>query len=237
MKSKTELVEALKNIKNEIGSVTDFDLNKTKSYIFDLSECNEELDKLNLDYTFLFSKYIFNKLKENSARYGIGKYNEDRIIYKRSNLFDRNDNNGARTIHLGIDVWVDPGTKIFAPLDARVHSYHNNVGFGDYGPTIILEHQVKDINFYTLYGHLSLDSLDGIKENKVIKKGEEIARIGNEKVNGSWPAHLHFQIIRDMEDKKGDFYGVTSHLEREKYLDLCPDPNLILKIDKLKATK
>jgi hypothetical protein len=40
-----------------------------------------------------------------------------------------------------------------AALDGRVHSFQNNDSLGNYGPTIILEHQVEDLTFYTLYGH------------------------------------------------------------------------------------
>jgi murein DD-endopeptidase MepM/ murein hydrolase activator NlpD len=52
-----------------------------------------------------------------------------------------------------------------AVLAARwfVHSFNYNTGLGDYGPTIILEHKIEDHKFYTLYGHLSLESIDGIE--------------------------------------------------------------------------
>ena len=63
--------------------------------------------------------------------------------------------------------------------------------------------------------------------------GEQIAKIGNYPINGNWPPHLHFQLITDMQGKKGDFYGVSSLEDRNHYLEICPDPNLILNIRSL----
>jgi hypothetical protein len=41
---------------------------------------------------------------------------------------------------------------------------------------------------------------------------------------------LHFQIINDMQGKKGDYPGVSSKKELAFYKKNCPDPNLLLKI-------
>ena len=225
-------LEKLKNIiTDNTASIVPFDLNKKNLVILDLSEANEELHQFNLLETDQFTKYIFNKLEQNNTPVGIGKYNEDRIVYK-SLLF--NSDQGPRSIHIGIDIWAEAGTKIFSPLDAKVHSFKNNSAYLDYGPTIILEHSINEIAFYTLYGHLSVDSITNLKEGQIIKIGEEIARMGEATVNGTWPPHLHFQIITDMNGKKGDFPGVVSPSKREKYLEICPDPNLILRIESLK---
>jgi len=80
---------------------------------------------------------------------------------------------------LGIDITAIAGTEIFAPLEGSVHSFQNNSSFGDYGPTIILEHNLDGEIFYTLYGHLSLNSLDELSEGKEIKKGQKIAELGD----------------------------------------------------------
>jgi len=169
-------------------------------------------------------------MAKNNCRLGIGRYAEDRVIYRRSQLFTEGE---ARSLHLGIDLWLRPGEIIFAPLDAVVHSYQNNAGFGDYGPTIILEHVLDGVNFYTLYGHLSMESLTDLNIGKTIKKGDKIATVGTYEVNGNWPAHVHFEIISDLLGKSGDFPGVAKPSERENYLELCLDPNLLLNIPKL----
>jgi murein DD-endopeptidase MepM/ murein hydrolase activator NlpD len=43
-----------------------------------------------------------------------------------------------RNIHIGLDLWIKAGTPILSALDGKIHSFIS-AGFGDYGPTIILE--------------------------------------------------------------------------------------------------
>ena len=197
----------------------------------DFTANNKDLESLNLEDTAQFSEYVFDKIAATGAEIGVGGYMEHRVIYRRSEHFSTQTE--PRCIHLGIDLWVEAETPIYAPYDAKVHSFQYNDNFGDYGPTIILEHS-QSFNFtsyktlYTLYGHLSLDSLNGLFEGKVIKKGEKIAKIGNFPINGDWPPHLHFQVMTDMMGMKGDFAGVCTLFEKEKYQQICLDPNLIL---------
>jgi len=125
------------------------------------------------------------------------------------------------------------GTPLYAPLDGFVHSFKDNNVFGDYGPTIIVEYILDNVKFYTLFGHLSRESLVGMYEGKKIRKGEQLASVGNFPINGDWPPHVHFQLIVDMGDKKGDFFGVSSLSQKEYYSILCPDPNLVLRMSQL----
>jgi peptidoglycan LD-endopeptidase LytH len=217
------LEKILKKNKNLFRNV--ISTQQGKSYTTDLSKNNPEMKKIDCGKVATFSRYIFDKLEKQGSEFGIGKYNEDRVIYDHSNVFDGQE---KRTIHLGIDLWVQPKTNVYAPLDAVVHSFNNNAANGDYGPTIILEHKLNDTIFHTLYGHLSLDSLENIYEGMTVKAGTTFARVGNYPINGNWPPHLHFQIIKNILGKKGDFPGVCGDKDRAYFLDLCPDPNLIL---------
>lgn len=217
--------------------VVKFNPAKEKLVQFDFKENNEALQKTDLSTTENFCKYINALLQNADAKFGIGGYNELRNFYSRSSLFDNNINNDLgdleepRRLHLGIDIWGKEGTEIFAPLDGIVHSFAFNDNFGDYGATIILSHQFGDISFFTLYGHLSLDGLQNLKEGDNIKTGQQFAHFGKPEENGHWPPHLHFQVIHDIENCKGDYPGVCKFSEREKYLANCPDPDLILKMN------
>ena len=205
-----------------------FDLKTAKFEVFDFSKKNKYLFKnsnYKLDDLYI---YIDKMMNQNDITFAIGKYNEDRIIYRHSGLFDADED--QRRIHLGIDVFASEGTKCFAPLKGSIHSYNNNSNLGDYGPTIILEHNYENIIFHTLYGHLSIDSLDKIHRNQEIKQGQFLSTIGNPNENGNWPPHLHFQIIDNIGDHEGDYPGVCSINERNYCLSNCPDPNLLLKI-------
>lgn len=225
-----QLIDTLKKYSGSYASVTPFDLNKDHPFVFDFTSQNEELKQIDLNNEQAFNQYIFDQLKAHQTSVGIGKYNEDRLIYKRSDVFAGKK---VRSIHLGIDIWAEAGTPVFAPLDAKIHSFKNNNAHGDYGPTIILTHNLDGIEFYTLYGHLSIQSIGNKLIGQEIKKGEEFGALGDYSVNVHWPPHLHFQIISDMEDNFGDFPGVAANSDKKKYLDLCPDPNLILEMKNL----
>ncbi len=236
------MINSLENVllkyQSTFGRVVDFNAATDKLFHFDFTAANKELtDDLTTD-TQKFSAYVNNKLQSNNCKYGIGGYNEDRILYKHSNHFKVSESSkvsplggdleGARSIHLGIDIWANAGTKVFVPIGGIVHSFAFNNNFGDYGATIILQHQLDTINFHTLYGHLSLKDLVSLQQGKYISRGELLGHLGEPKENGDWPPHLHFQIIQDMRLQLGDYPGVCSISEREKYLHNCPDANLIL---------
>ncbi len=155
----------------------------------------------------------------------LGGYGEERNIYSKASLFSQDD----RCMHLGVDITLKPNTPIYAPLNARIHSFQNNDKPFDYGPTIILEHDLdENTQFYTLYGHLSTISLENLTVGQVINQGQLVGYIGNKSENGGWNPHLHFQIISDMENMKGDYPGVASKRDAVAMLHKCPDPQFIL---------
>lgn len=195
----------------------------------DLSASNEELNQINITDSFEFEAYIENLLAQNNAKVAYGGYNEIRNLYKRSTFFN-NPNVEERNIHIGLDLWIKAGTPVLAALDGKVHSFQFNNNLGDYGPTIILEHSIENHIFYTLYGHLSLDSIAYLTVGDFFAKGQQLATLGDNSVNGDYAPHLHFQIIKDIEDKSGDYPGVCSKNKLAYYLENCPDPNLLLKI-------
>ena len=119
---------------------------------------------------------------------------------------------------------------MLAVLEGEVHSFKDNANFGDYGPTVILKHDFDDEIFYSLYGHLSRKSLEKIEVGQQVKAQEKIAELGAAEENGDYAPHLHFQIIKDLQQNKGDYPGVASKKDLDFYLENCPDPNLLLKI-------
>ena len=193
----------------------------------DFTANNPELATIDLVDTAKFSEYIFDKIYSGGAKMGIGGYMENRVIYRRSEHFSTTDE-VQRNIHLGIDLWAEAGTPVFAPLAGRVHSFKNNANFGDYGPTIILEHIYEGKPLYTLYGHLSLESLDGLYKGKPILAGGKIAEIGDYPINGDWPPHLHFQVMTDLLGMHGDFPGVCAAEDKEKFEKICLNPDFLL---------
>ena len=214
----------------DIQPVVAFNPQQDKLLAMDFAEQNKALTTALIADTSKFSQYINETLDAANALYGIGGYNEHRTVYARSRVFDGAVEEEARCVHLGVDIWGQAGTEVSAPLDATVHSFAFNEAYGDYGATIILMHHIAGASFYSLYGHLALKDLDNLTEGKFIHAGEVFAHFGEPAENGHWPPHLHFQLILDMETKKGDYPGVCSLLHRQKYLNNCPDPDALLNL-------
>lgn len=215
--------------KAPIGPVIKADLNKD-THVFDLSKNNTELLSVDTQNPEEYLAWKEKILRVNKATIGLGRYDEDRCVY-RSALFQGNE---PRSIHIGIDINTDERTEILCPIDGEIHSFKDNDNKGDYGPTIVLKHRIGGIAFHTLFGHLSRDSLYGLYIGKKTPRGSKIGFIGGMHENGGWGPHVHFQIIIDMEGKEGDYPGVCRPSERQRYMENCPDPNIILRIDKLK---
>ncbi|MBX7213414.1 MAG: aminotransferase class III-fold pyridoxal phosphate-dependent enzyme [Thermoflexales bacterium] len=182
-----------------------------------------------------FTERIWKRMKAAGAVAAIGGYDHARPVYGSEAFRHRgNDRHEWRTVHIGLDVFMDAGTPVYAPFDGVVHSFANNPDVFDYGPCIVLEHHVRDeagpFTFFTLYGHLSMPSLDGLYDGRPFRKGDQIATLGNFPINGNWPPHLHFQIILDMLGKRGDYFGSCLPSQRAIWLSVCPNPNLVAQV-------
>ncbi len=221
--------EILNSISETSLQVIDTNLPITDYVPISISTKNKDLASFDVSSSEDWSIYLKNLLRSKDARVAYGGYIEQRDIYKRSSYFNTTNEN-ERNIHLGIDLWCDAGTSVLAVLDGEVHSFKNNLNHGDYGPTIILKHKINEIEFYSLYGHLSIASIQNIKVGQKVKQEEVIGFLGTNEVNGDYAPHLHFQLIVDIEDYYGDYPGVCSKNNVEFYKQNCPNPNLLLKL-------
>jgi murein DD-endopeptidase MepM/ murein hydrolase activator NlpD len=226
MSASVQLASFVKTHPYTISHLVDLDPGVDKLYQFDLTIGNKELDAATIADTEKFGQWVNEKLTANNCKYGIGGYMENRNIYAHSPLFNSGD--VQRRHHLGIDIWGKAGMPIYSPLKGRVHSFKDNNNFGDYGPTIILEHDLDGLKLYSLFGHLNRQSLEKLSVGQAVEAGEQIASLGEIDENGHWPPHLHFQLMFDIEGKQGDYPGVCSLDEKEKYRKNIPDPQLIL---------
>ena len=225
----SQLSAILERHRADFHPVVPFDAARDRLYAFDFTEHNTQLSSDEIASTERFAAWINRTLRQQDARYGIGGYGEHRTLYARSRHFDQGEE--ARRLHLGIDIWGPSGTKVMAPLPGIVHSFAFNNNDSDYGATLLLTHQLDGVGFHTLYGHLSLNSIKNLYEGQRISAGEVIAEFGMRFENGNWPPHLHFQLIADIRDWKGDYPGVCRFSERQQWLDNGPDPDLILQLN------
>jgi len=161
------------------------------------------------------NKYIYD------GRIRYGGYGEHRSLYRRSESYGGEE---PRCIHLGIDIWAVAGTKVFAPSEGIITSAHNNAGYGDYGPTLILSLRTKSGLLHCLYGHLSTDSIRRWTIGQRIEAGACLGEIGGSAANGNWPPHLHFQVIKDLPIGTYDYPGVCTKRNWPEFRAKCPDP-------------
>src|SRR5215831_1652470 len=185
----------LKDCGANAAPVLDQDLRTAPCHVFDLSVSNAFLgaDPQNAEMPAL-AEAIERKLKQVNSVVGIGRYDEPRLLYT-SPLFGQSSNptDERRTVHLGIDLFVPAGSPVYAPLDGTVHMVANNPAPLDYGPVVVLKHTMNDSEeFFTLYGHLSRETLNNVSAGQRGMKGQMVAKIGNGVENGGWPLHLHF---------------------------------------------
>lgn len=200
--------------------------------IIDLSFGSLDIEGFqNADNLSYYTKIIEEKSKTTDLV--VGRYAESRLMYVHDS-FEKAENEylSWRSVHIGIDLFIQPDTPIQAPISGEVYRVSIHDGYLDYGPTVILKHRIdKDTYFYTLYGHLMSSSIKNLRMGQVIKRGETFAKIGDVMENGSWTPHVHIQIILDLLNYESSFPGVCSTSEKSVWLSLCPDPNLILNLE------
>ncbi len=178
-----------------------------------------------------YSAALADRLVQAGADVAIGLYSEQRGVYTTDDFADGEAQGERRDVHLGIDLFAPADTPVHAPLAGRVLSVQNNAARLDYGPTVILQHQTDEGEaFYTLYGHLSLATLELVKAGQAIAAGDCIGWIGTYPDNGDWAPHLHFQVMTDCLGMTGNFPGVAAVSQLDVWQSVCPDPNLLLGI-------
>ncbi|MEK9613881.1 MAG: aminotransferase class III-fold pyridoxal phosphate-dependent enzyme, partial [Flavobacteriaceae bacterium] len=159
-----------------------------------------------------------------------GGYLEHRPLYT-SSAYDKIGNHGieSRCVHLGVDFWLPSQTAVFALWDGEIETVVEDRGDKTYGGLMIIKHKTDAFEFYSLYGHLSLDSIKKHKKGTRIPKGSKIAELGAPNENGNWAPHLHFQLMLTLMNFKDDFPGVAYSNQKSVWKSICPDPNLFFK--------
>lgn len=135
-----------------------------------------------------------------------------------------------RFIHLGLDVIVNLGTPLHAPLNALVEESGYESGEGNYGGYVLLKHESPYFEpFYSFYGHLCRNQLPAA--GKTLQAGEPFAQIGDFHENGNWFFHTHIQVITQKGLERGYISkGYCSAEDLMEINDLCPSPIPLFKV-------
>jgi murein DD-endopeptidase MepM/ murein hydrolase activator NlpD len=160
-----------------------------------------------------------------ASPYGIGRYDEDRRGMYDAALFRGPE--GARTVHMGIDIGAPLGTAVHAFFAGEIFLVGNNEAEGDYGYTVITRHVLGAAELYALHGHLSARSVEGKAPGRKLEAGEILGWLGDRHENGGWNPHLHFQLSLERPETC-DMPGVVTPAQRDRARALYPDPRLVL---------
>ena len=215
--------------KTQAASLFDIDLNRTGRFVLSLAK--DAPGMIFAGDPVGHWNWLEQEFRARDAAFAIGLYGEDRSVYKGPQ-FRSAASPEARSQHLGVDIFIAAGTRLYAPLAGTVLSVVDNDLPYDYGPTVILEHQAGDDGpkFWTLYGHLARATLTTVQAGQRVQAGQLIGFIGGHQVNGGWSPHLHFQIMTDRLGLSGEFPGVGQPSLWPIWSKIVPDPNLILRL-------
>ena len=219
--------------RGSFASILDVDLRTEPCVVLDLSigsalVSGDERENVEPKLT----RRVFDAIADAGVEIGVGRYDEPRLLYT-SSFFAGSGGplEERRMVHIGLDLFAHAGTPVYAPLDGEVHAFTDNHAPLDYGPLIILRHSTDEgAEFFTLYGHLSRESLAGLYPGKPIARGDRLATMGTPDVNVGWTPHVHFQLIIDLLGLGTDYPGVARASQRAAWRSLSPDPNLIVGI-------
>lgn len=211
------------------NSVLELDLRREPCLLLDFSAKGPLVGASGSDNTErALTARILHAMHDAGVRFAAGAYDELRPPYSTPVDAGAVD---PRNVHLGVDLFVEPGMMVHAPIAGIVHDVGESRSALGYGPTVVIRHSPGDVaQFFTLYGHLDRDALTRCTPGRAVGPGAQLGRIGTPDANGGWTPHLHFQLITDLLGLGRRFPGVGHLSQREAWRLLSPNPNLILDI-------
>jgi Ser/Thr protein kinase RdoA (MazF antagonist) len=110
---------------------------------------------------------------------GIGPWGEARTVYSGEMFVSRLIEDTRRTRHLGLDLFMAAGTRLYTPLAATVVSVEIEMDPLGYGCLIALLHEPDGCPpFLTLWGHLAHEAVSRLKPGDRIEAGALVGEMG-----------------------------------------------------------
>ncbi len=161
---------------------------------------------------------------ENGVELGIGPWGEERTVYAGEMFVSRFIAETRRTHHLGLDLFMAAGTKLFTPLAATVVSVEIEQDPLGYGCLIALRHEPEGCPAFTsLWGHLGHEAMGRLKAGDRLEAGALVGEMGAPSENGGWAPHLHLQLSTDTNLSATEILGVGEPRYLDVWAELFPD--------------
>lgn len=157
---------------------------------------------------------------------GIGPWGEARTVYSGDMFVSRLIEKTRRIRHLGLDLFMAAGTKLYTPIAATVVSVEIEPDPLGYGCLIALRHQPEGCPAFTsLWGHLAHEALGRLKAGDRLEAGALVGEMGAPAENGGWAPHLHLQLSVDTRLSATEILGVGEERYLDVWAELFPDAN------------
>lgn len=183
-------------------------------------------------------QWIREEMAAVGAQVAIGSYGEDRSCYAGEQF--TTDAPEPRSVHLGIDLFIDDGTPVGSALAGIVETVVDNDLPFDYGPTVIVRHTTPTgTPFWVLYGHLSRRTMRTVTPGQSLAAGATLGFVGSPEENGGWAPHVHVQVITHLLAARwddpaappdGNFEGAGEPSRMTVWSSIVPDPSALLGI-------
>ena len=162
--------------------------------------------------------------RENGVELGIGPFAEERTVYAGEMFVSRFIDGARRTHHLGFDLFMAAGTKVFSPLAATVVSVEIEKDPLGYGCLIALHHEPEGCPpFVSLWGHLAHEAMQRLRAGDRLEAGALVGQMGASTENGGWAPHLHLQLSTDTHLTATEILGVGEPRYLDVWAELFPD--------------
>ncbi|KQU66769.1 hypothetical protein ASC75_09120 [Aminobacter sp. DSM 101952] len=161
---------------------------------------------------------------DNGIVLGIGPWGEARTVYTSDIFWSRFVEGARRVHHLGLDLFMPAGSRVYTPLAATVKSVEIEDDPLGYGCLVALEHAPQGCPpFVTLWGHMAHEAMSRLKPGQRLEAGALVGAMGAPAENGGWAPHLHFQISTDPDLAARDILGVGEARYLDVWAELFPD--------------
>ncbi|MFT3792357.1 MAG: aminotransferase class III-fold pyridoxal phosphate-dependent enzyme [Rudaea sp.] len=156
---------------------------------------------------------------------GVGAWGEARTVYTSDFFRSRFIEAQRRDRHLGLDLFMPAGTKLYCPLAGVVRSVEIEDEPLGYGCAVAIDHAADDCPaFTTLWGHLAREAVARLEPGDRIEAGGLVGEIGTPAENGGWAPHLHLQISTDPALAARDIPGAGEARYLGVWSELFPNP-------------
>jgi murein DD-endopeptidase MepM/ murein hydrolase activator NlpD len=153
----------------------------------------------------LSTKFGFHNTFKSDAEVPKDCPDDEKIKWIQSINYGPNDENyGPNGTHPGVDIDNAEGTQLYAIAPGKVVGIVADSASKAPGFYMIIEHNVKGVNYYSVYYHIQAKKKTNLTDpnspvtdlhiGSAVNVGDVVAHMG---ITGTYSFHLHFEVRRE----------------------------------------